>query len=132
LAPVCPELNLFTHNGLVAELSPLLIAIQYRHVDIVRFILEKMKVDKRLALALVVQDDSRHRTKTIGEQKQVGNSFVSREIAVQDLSDEEKCYCLLVTCGNQDLLMLRYLWETFAPLYWDLTIFKCLITQIVS
>ena len=56
LAEVAGDIALFTHNGIVAELTPLLIAIQYRHIDIVRFILEKMRIDKRMSLALITVD----------------------------------------------------------------------------
>jgi hypothetical protein len=44
-----------------AELTPLLIAIQYRHFDIVRFIMEKMNVDVRMALTLVNKDSKQNK-----------------------------------------------------------------------
>ena len=52
-----PEIGLFGKSGMQAELTPLLIAIQYRHFDIVRFIMEKMNVDVRMALTLVSKDN---------------------------------------------------------------------------
>ena len=59
-----PDIGLFTkRSGTVVEITPLIVAIQYRHFDIVRFIVEKMNVDIRLSLAIVVidQDGSKSR-----------------------------------------------------------------------
>ena len=53
------DIALFTHSGLQVQLTPLLIAIQYRHIDIVRFILEKMSVDKRLCLSIICKTPER-------------------------------------------------------------------------
>ena len=57
LAELSDEIHLFTHTGLIVKLTPLLIAITYRHIDIVRFILEKMKIDKRMALSIITNSD---------------------------------------------------------------------------
>lgn len=54
------------------------------------------------------------------------------DLNTEDLTPEELSYSLLVTCSNHDLLMLKYLWENFAPLFWDLSIFKCLMMQLIS
>jgi len=89
----------------------LLIAIQYKQIDIVRFILEKMKVDRRLQLSVVV-----------GEEEKQCNA----------LSEAELTYSLLAACSNHDLLMLRYLWETYGSLFWDLSNFQCLMKQLIS
>jgi hypothetical protein len=39
---------IFKQPGSIVELTPLLIAIQYKHFDIVRFIMEKMNIDVRM------------------------------------------------------------------------------------
>lgn len=62
----------------------------------------------------------------------MGNSFIAQEPSIHELSDEEASYALLVACSNEDLLMLRYLWETYGPLYWNMAIFKCLMKQLTS
>lgn len=54
------------------------------------------------------------------------------EVTVANLTPEELSYSLLITCSNKDLLMLKYLWENFAPVFWDLSNFKCLMVQLVS
>lgn len=36
-------------------MTPLHVAIQYKHFDIVRFIIEKMKIDIRMSLAVIVE-----------------------------------------------------------------------------
>jgi hypothetical protein len=55
LANLDPEINLFNEDKMVAELTPLHIAIQYRHFDLVRFIMERMNLDKRIALAVFIR-----------------------------------------------------------------------------
>ena len=47
-----PGLKLLVTDGQTAYLTPLLVAIQYRHFDIARFTLEKMNIDIRQSLAL--------------------------------------------------------------------------------
>ena len=48
-----------------------------------------------------------------------------------ELQSEETTYSLLIACSNQDLLMFRYLWETYAPLFWDLSNFKVVMKQLI-
>jgi len=70
------EINLFNVNGLIAELTPLQIAIQYRHFDLVRFIMEKMNIDRRMSLALLTrepEDDSKTAKTVIEEPVKDGN-----------------------------------------------------------
>jgi hypothetical protein len=84
LADVAQELNLFTKKGMIAELTPLLIAIQYRHIDVVRFILEKMKIDKHMALSLVTKQDDKHHSHS---KKNEENLLLSMEPSIDQLSN---------------------------------------------
>jgi hypothetical protein len=45
--------ELFDNGQIYAELTPLLVAIQYKHFEIVRFIMEKINVDRRMNITLI-------------------------------------------------------------------------------
>ena len=97
--------------------------------------MEKMNIDRRMSLALLTrepEDDSRATKAIIEEPVKDGNQLVNVQDSIYNISEEHQSYSLLIACSNTDLLMLRYLWESFGSVYWVLSNFKCLMKQLVA
>ena len=124
---LAPDINLLKRSGTSVELTPLLIAIQYRHFDIARYIMEKMMIDIRYSLALISNDSERQHQRNLGSK----NDYLDTSLSHTQLSIEELSYGLLVACANEDFDMLRYLWENFGTNFWELDHLKCIMKQLI-
>ena len=92
-----------------------------------------MRVDRRMQLSLISDDVGKNKTKDSSIVKlRDGNSLINQPEQFHDLNEEHLSYALLIACSNHDLLMLRYLWENFGELFWDLSNFKVLMKQLIS
>lgn len=133
LATLCPDLKLFKDPDSVANLTPLQIAIQYKHFDIVRFIMEKMKIDIRMSLTLIITDAHSDMT---AEDKQKQRE-IEKKTAIQEpvwfhqISEEQISYGLLTACANEDFMMFKYLWDQVGTYFWVLGQFRCVMKQLI-
>lgn len=93
--------------------TPLLWAIQYRHLTITSFIMEKMKIGLRQALCLQTVDTE--------------EAFMDL-----DVNEEYQAYSLLVASANKDETMLRYLWDTHGSYLWTERHFEPLMRYLIE
>jgi len=75
-----------------------LVAVTNKHLAVVSFIMEKMKIGLRQALCLEPVDDE--------------------ENFMNDVNEDYQVYAVLVACFNKDEPMLRYLWESKGDYLW--------------
>lgn len=122
LPELCPTFDFFKNEHTYALLTPLQIAIQYKHFDIVRFILQKMKIDVRMSLALATSDNERR-----AQEEKERNNPIQEPLWFHQLSEEQVSFGLLIACANKDEMMLQYLWEHVGRYYWVLGQFRCVM-----
>lgn len=126
LPALCPSFRFFKSSKSYALLTPLQVAIQYKHFDIVRFILQKMKIDVRMCLALITSDNN----KLIHKENDKRNP-IQEPLWFHQLSEEQITYSLLIACANEDEMMVQYLWDHVGKYYWVLGQFRCIMKQLI-
>jgi ankyrin repeat protein len=94
-----------------AELTPLHFAIKNRHFELVKYIIEQMKVDIRMAISLNISIDEN--TKALEQlfpnstsQNSQAFYFDDNRNDYHELNEECQSYSLLIACSNQDIKML--------------------------
>ena len=79
-----------------------------------------MKVDIAMSLtAFVSYEDNEDAMERLFPNHSVykegdGNSMIKEQMNYQEYSEEQQTYGVLIACFNNDLKMLKYLWENVA------------------
>mmetsp|Transcript_18665 Transcript_18665/g.17781 ORF Transcript_18665/g.17781 Transcript_18665/m.17781 type:complete len:113 (-) Transcript_18665:376-714(-) len=78
--------------------TPLLVAVQNKHLNLVTFIMEQMRIGHRMALCL--------------------EPMAGEENFMDDVHEDYQVYSVLCACANRDEPMIKYLWEHFGAYLW--------------